>query len=1119
MTSPPVDQAARDRILRDLDSTLFVEAGAGTGKTTSLVGRIVRLVASGRATADKVAAITFTEAAAAELRDRVRAGLEKAAADAELPVEERERCRGALDSLDAAAMETLHAFAGRILSIHPLEAGLPPGFQMLDEVRAATLFDESWASHLQEMLSEASLEEPLHCLFALGVSAGALGKVARQLHHDWERVRGIELDSAPLAAAEGEMEDLGGRLADLCSLRTECTNADDAMAAHLASVEAFASRLEIPPTGMIEQIRLLESTPRLKTGRAGRKGSWPQTPIQEIRDEWAAIQAESEVLKARLAATAMVPVIASLRDFVVDQADVRRCSGQVEFHDLLVRARDLLESNADVRAAVRNRFTYVLIDEFQDTDPVQTDIARLLASSKGGTSRQWGSTTVDAGRLFFVGDPKQSIYRFRRADIVQYQNVQEQVAPAPLRLTQSFRSVPAIAEWVNAVFAPLMGTEAQQGQAAYVAMDPYRPAHPEGVTVRMLGEEHEEKSSPVRAREAREVVGQIRSAKADAWQVRGDDDTYRDARYQDIAVLVPTRTSVPALERELEHQGVPYRLESQALVYQTQEVRDLLSVLRTIDNPTDQVALVAALRSPGFGVADDELARWAEAGGGWDYRQAAPTGEQVPGCIRDGMGWLAGLHERRWWQTVSETVEQTIRERRLMELATFDRRPRQRWQRLRFVQDQARAFLDGGGRTLRQFLVWTERQAEQQVRVRDSVVPETDDDAVRVMTIHASKGLEFPIVVLTGLNSAPRRNQTSPVLWDADGSPEISFSAAARTAGYEDAKARDEELGGFEQIRLLYVAATRARDHLIVSVHRSARNGLKTRVGLIDAAAQDCPHLWISPDPFTGDLSEAAGPDPQPAGTAMEREAWIAGREAAIERLRSAQTMSATGIAKLAAEGNENLPDEDATGREDEPWRRGRAGTAIGRAVHSTLQTVDLGTGEGLAETALAQAVVEGVAERSTEIQRLAKMAIESDVVLEAVENGRFWREMYVGASIEGTTVEGFVDLLYEGPHGYVVVDYKTDAVRDAAEVASALERYRSQGAAYALVLEEALGVRVARCVFLFLTQSGAVAAEIDDLRAAVNDVRDLAAGTSLADSTTATVRKRRRRRRRRSAL
>jgi len=251
MTSPPADQPARDRIHTDLDATLFVEAGAGTGKTRELIERLLRLVITGRAELRRIAASTFTEAAAAELRDRVRLRLEEAAQDEALLPEERDRCRAALDQVDAAAIETLHGFAQRILSEHPLEAGLPPLIEIQDDIRASIAFDERWAAFVDELLSDSSLEEALLRAFTLGLRLDDLRQAAWEFHQHWDRLEDCTIEVAPLPPVD--VSPVLPLLGEACRLRQNCLDREDSLCRHLERMEAYRARLAAAATACCER--------------------------------------------------------------------------------------------------------------------------------------------------------------------------------------------------------------------------------------------------------------------------------------------------------------------------------------------------------------------------------------------------------------------------------------------------------------------------------------------------------------------------------------------------------------------------------------------------------------------------------------------------------------------------------------------------------------------------------------------------------------------------------------------------------------------------------------------------------------------------------------------------
>jgi ATP-dependent helicase/nuclease subunit A len=1125
---PTEDAVARDEIRSNHDVTLFVEAGAGTGKTTALVNRVVSLIARGRVTIRELAAITFTESAAGELRDRIRYRLELAAASAALPSgaggagacdggqehasgatdpsllpEERERCRDALDELDDAALSTLHGFAQRILAEHPLEAGLPPRFEVVDDVEAAVRFDERWGQFLDALVSDAELEPVLLAALALGVDLDHLRRVARVLHEHYERLR-----PAPVAVTAAPPVDLAPLLKLLDQAVTalaECGVPQDLLFKHVEGLAGWVDILRDADDDL-DRLDLLREMPKL-TSRVGRAANW-RCRIEDVRALLEQAEAaRTTLMRAHQHATLEV-LLGRLRGFVRSYADERRRDGRIEFHDLLVLARDVLQRKRRVRAALTERFRALLIDEFQDTDPLQIEIAVLLASDDPDAGkRPWWEVAIAPGRAFFVGDPKQSIYRFRRADLELYHRIERELHDGRRELTQNFRSVPGILDWVNHVFARLFdtGQNVEDGQAAHVPLVAQREALPTtSAPVAMFGGPADVPHvAEVRAVEAGAVATLLRRIKDETWLI-ADQDTgsTRPARYDDIALLLPTRTALPDMEDALERADIPVRIESQSLVFATAEVRDLLSVLTALDDPTDEIALVASLRSAAFACGDDELVDYYQRGGRWDYRRPIPADMPADHTVVAALVALRRLHEARWWRSVSQTVEAIVRERKMLELAVTHRRPRDHWRRIRFFLDQARAYDAASGRGLRGFIEWVQQLADERARAVEIVVPEPDDDALRVLTVHGAKGLEFPIVILAGLNVTPP-NRVTPVLWNPDGSFEVRVGRAQQgtrfeTTGWHERSEREDALDAAERLRLLYVASTRARDHLLVSLHHKA--GSKCHAALLSEHAAEAPapsldldqaaHLPAATQPRPGDQDDA----PE---TPAARETWIEARAALLARAGQPATVAATTLAEQAAVAPGEDGAADPALEKDEPaddrpaWRRGRAGTSVGRAVHAVLQSIDLATGAGLDATARAQALAEGIPQREAEVRALVRSVLQAPTVRGAVTGGRYWREVPVAAVIEGVTVEGFVDLLVETLEGLVVVDYKTDQVPTDAELDAAMDRYRVQGAAYALALERALGAPVARCVFVFARRRRALEREVADLRAAVADVEE----------------------------
>jgi ATP-dependent exoDNAse (exonuclease V) beta subunit len=1113
------DAATRAAIIDDLHDTLFVEAGAGSGKTQSLVDRVVSLVTRADVPMREIVAVTFTEKAATELRDRIRRELEHRAGEG------NEAARAALDELDAAAVSTLHSFAQRLLTEHPIEAGLPPRIEVLDDIASQVAFDDRWTRFVDRLLDDPQLERAL--LLALNADTGltTLRTIALACDANWDLVEermSPEPDPPPLAV-DGLLDELD----ELCDLVTTCTDPTDKLAEGLVELSGWRDRLRDAPDEY-EQVRLLtEGAPKFRA-TSGRKGNWPgPCDVDAVRGRVVAVREHAAAIMRTITEATVRRLAWEIAQFTLREAGERRRNGRLEFHDLLVLSRAVLRDprhGADVRRRFRARYTHLLLDEFQDTDPIQCDLAALLASGDpDAATHRWDDVVVDPGRLFVVGDPKQSIYRFRRADIAAFLRARSAFGAAPRHLTRNFRTTQPVIEFVNHVFSELIVAE-PESQPEYVALVPERtpaPVGPDAVLLGAVPHDDNPRAGELREREAADVAASITTALADGWSVahrdRDGHEVWEACRPGDIAVLLPARTSLGHLEDALDAAGIPYRAETSSLVYGTREIRDLLLVLQAVDDPTDELALVSALRSPIFGCGDDDLYTFrVEHGGCWNIRAELPESLPVDHPVADALRALGSWHEARMWLGPSELLDRIVRERRVLEVGFAQGRPRDLWRRVRFVVDQARAFSEAagpgrsgfGGRSLRDFLRWTELQSAEGARVVETVLPETDDDAVRILTIHGAKGLEFPVTIVSGMTTEVRRRRAGVQLLFPHDSDDYALRVSSRvtTEEFERYEPIDEQMDFHEKIRLLYVALTRARDHLVVSVHRTGRTldpverPRWTHAELIWAAAEDAPH--IAELAMTPAVLGTSVTTPAPSVAFPPWPDWVATRDAALARGRRPRVRSATAIAAEAAAAAAQPADDpglakDARDLELPPWNKGRYGTAVGRAVHAVLQTVDLVTGDGLDATAAAQAAAEGVIGREGDIAKLARSALASHVVHEATAS-EFRREMYVAAPYEGSTLEGYVDLVYRDPlpdadgepGGLVVVDYKTDSWRDDADLDAKLARYRLQGASYALALEAATGERVTRCVFLFLGTEHAEAREVSDLRDAIEEVR-----------------------------
>lgn len=1156
--SPP-DQDQRDIVHQALGTTLFVEAGAGSGKSTALVGRVLQLITTGATELRSIAAITFTEKAAAELRDRIRQALERAAEQARTDGDGTTagRCADAIDQLDGAAIGTLHAFAQRLLAENPIEVQLPPRVEILDEVTSDVQFEQRWSAYQDRLLEDPAMERTLLLLFATGVKPVALRALALEFDRNWDLVA----ERVPATAPEPPQihDRLEAALASVdaaCASLAHCTDTGDKLADRLGQITEYATALR----KMDDELDLLDELsgvgaikpPSFSVGNIGAKGKWA-CDVPTLRAEVRAAGDQLEAVKGEVAQACAKRIAAAMRSFTLDAAAARREAGQLAFHDLLVLARQLVRQHPSVRERLHRRYQRLLLDEFQDTDPIQIEIAVRIAAAQPGSddagSLPWDQVEVAPGHLFVVGDPKQSIYRFRRADIRLFLDAKDRYGAHDglVTLSTNFRTGEPIIRWVNHAFQALMseppGVDSVfASQPDYVPLHAVRPGPRVGPAVSVLGREPltEGSAGDLRAAEARQVAATVARIQAEGWSVGDEsaDSGWREPKLGDITVLVPARTSLPFLEDALESAGIPYRAESSSLVYVSRAVRDLLMALRAIDDPTDQLAIVSALRSPLFACGDDDLFRFKVLQHGTFNHLARQPDTVEPGPVLDALTYLATLHRERHFTSPAELADRVARDRRLFELGFAEGRTRDVWRRLRFVIDQAREWGEATDGNLREYLQWVARQSSEGSRVAEAVLPESDDDAVRIMTIHAAKGLEFPITILSGMSTAPQ-SWPSPaqVVFPSGGGVGYRFGKAVSTQEFEDWKPIDEQMAFDERVRLLYVACTRAKDHLVLSLQRKARRSApepskRTNAELLLAGTGDL--LDQLPDAVAPEVEVAAVFPASPPSPPLPFDQWRAELDAALVAGSRPTTIAATA---LTAEGTPDLArdeptDADAGGgpldapphqapsdqapsdqaQADEgqpaeaglqkrprdldlpPWLKGRYGTAVGRAVHGTLQTIDLAHPAGLTGAVAAQCEAEAITERAAEVEALVRAALTSPVIAAATA-GPHWREVYACTPTPGgRLLEGYIDLLYRTPAGMVIVDYKTAATDDPDELARRVEGYRLQGASYALVVGETTGEPIARVCFAFLTPNGAVEVDLTDIEAAIGEVNALVA-------------------------
>ncbi len=1131
---PACDRDVRDRVTADLGTTYFLEAGAGTGKTKVLVDRYVRCVLDpGRGAGDvrQVAAITFTEKAAGELRQRIREEFEQRAAEAAPGSAAAAAVQRALAGLDDAPVSTIHGFAGRLLRESPVEAGIDPAFEQLDglaaEIGRARLWEE-WLTGLAAGTAGAdggggapAHAERVRPWLARLLGAGVTLDTVRSLAIGPNGVFGERYDIDPVAGPPPEPDLAGGlaglgasaaRLAGYCA--AACTDhTDKGCAAALALADACAKMVADPPADADAFAAALYGLPAKETPSApgGAKANWNagrggKDGLQaRYREVVAEVVAQRDAYAAFLAGTA----IAVADAFSRWAGGAQVAQGRLDFTDLLGRLRDLLAGDLVARGELQRRFRFILVDEFQDTDPLQAEIALFLCEREP-VARDWRDVVLEPGKLFVVGDPKQSIYRFRRADIALYDEVKHVVAGQPgstgrlEHLTQNFRTTPEAVDWINQVFAGVFDDDATEGrQPGYTPLEAFRPRSAGEKVAVLLGREYGSQSGEAdeaRGDEARALAAlllEVCGPGAACWQIQdrgvtGDRvEATRAPRWGDVALLFRATTGHETYEQALRAAGVPYRVEGGKAYFGRREVADALLCLRAADDPSDGPALYGALHSSYFGFSDDDLVRFWAQGGRFDLDAAGqpPGHDPVVAALRT----LRDLHERRGAREPHELVAELVRLTRMTEsLAATGAGAGQAIANLEKLVERARAFTAAGGGGLGAFLEWA-AEAGDAAGERESAVGD-DEDVVHLLTVHKAKGLEFPIVVVVGgalaggggggepIVDRARRRLAARLSVELPGRRPETLEPAAYTA----LKVREKEMEASESRRLLYVAATRARDRLVLTCFGRLAKKDGTPAAVLLGPLHD---VLPSPGPeaprearVDGDLLVLAPAESSPrrdvggsaggAELARARAAWLERRRAVLAR--AGLPAPATSPSLL-----EHMDDDAARGGPGAPPGRARA-LALGSAVHRVMELCDLADPVGLED--LADAVVREFdrPDLAGQAAALAGACWRSAPVRAAATADEVYRELPVGALIAGAVVGGAIDLLYRDAGGWVVVDYKTDADADEAVLR---ERYLTQGAAYALAIEAATGQAVRDVVFVAAAADGlAVTTPVDDV-------------------------------------
>jgi ATP-dependent helicase/nuclease subunit A len=1078
----PPDQDQREKIFIDLEKTMLVEAAAGTGKTTSMMRRMTALISRGECSIEKLVAVTYTRKAAAELRMKFQLALERAVKDAE--GERKKLLSYALDNIERCYIGTIHSFCARILRERPLEAGVPISFEELDEVEDLELKQEIWDQYVAELYfgNDKRLDE----LHIKGIEIGSLADSYMRMtdYPDVDEWPASDVPIPDLTRARSELIRYVNRMKQVGkSLVGHPGN--DTLIPKYRSIPRMVANIDINNSAQLFSI--LEE---FRHNPKPVQNEWPGSTKKEQKEmalgekaEWDKFQQEIAIPITNQWYECRYRPIMEVVSEAVKRYDERKTElGKLNFQDLLMKTAALLKDKPHVRKYFQKRYTHILVDEFQDTDPIQAEMIMYLTADDP-TETNWKNCKPYPGSLFVVGDPKQSIYRFRRADIVTYSIAKDIIVKSGgevVSLTASFRTMPNVVEWVNSVFKDVFPADADRYSPQRKDLSIGRVGGSDGLLcgVKKIIVPADVKKN-VNDYDARLIARFIRNAVDKGLTVPRTGDQMKtgvpgEANYGDFMIITYRKAHLSTYANRLEELGIPYQVTGGSTLNEVNQLTYLYTCLSAVIEPENPVALVAALRSELFGISDQDLYEFKKAGGRFDFltkigeeileKMSPRNADAISGAF-DRMRKYHSLFEKLPPVAAIENIASDIG---LILQAS--------------VQSGGNLFVGSMAKAL-ELLRATQVQSWSRSEIveflgklmdrenrgdRYDGVPAMpfERSFVRIMNLHKAKGLEAPVVFLAapggysdfGVNFHVDREKGNITGYIAMFGESTGYSRGPMLARPVNWTGFEEEALKFdaaEKKRLRYVAGTRAGALLVVSTRE--RTHKKNPWGFFDDHLSESPNLddpgeQVAPKTGEIELSKKQITDSLEA---------IAGKWGT-----STKPSYAIGAAK-----------QISLDWSDFPFHTGEHGTEWGTAIHKLLEIVMRDPGGDLSEVAKAifdgqgldQALIPEAVKTVNTVREsdIWKRANKSDSILIEVP---FQTMLDVPASkTEGVPllVRGVIDLIFRESGKWIIVDYKTDDPEKRG-VDKLYQHYRPQLKTYADAWAKSSGEQVGEIGVLF---------------------------------------------------
>lgn len=1058
----PVDKNIREKIREELNKSFLVEASAGTGKTTCLVDRITNALIKEKVRPHELAAITFTKAAASELRLKVLLKLFniRAAEEDEL---EKEKISKVIAMMGSAEISTIHSFYGRLLSERPVESGLDSQVKVLEEENNVP--ERIWMKYLEDNIeSFIRYEDILFVLEVLSVSMDSF----KDFCFKSTNYPDLSLKGLPEALNREDMISETIKLFEdftvwIPSSISKCNNPDN---------DIYCGEVR----GMLDTWERLKDSP--KTDRfayAARMNKVTEVKNQEM-DNWDKVgrknqgKAESEEAQRQLNNIKSITsdylyllnyeLFEHFRSFF---EEYKRRHSVITFVDSLMKARDMLREHPEARKYFRDKFKMILVDEFQDTDPVQAEVIAIL-SSDDENIEDWRDLNIMPGKLFVVGDPKQSIYRFRRADITIYEefkrlfNSEENQV---LKLKQNFRSYPGITDFVNSAFEERMKADENLSSPAYepiesmketgggviiLNMDLTLPTDPDDYSYRGAL-----KVDYLRPREQEAFAAWLKDTVESGALKRASGEK---VEYGDILILFKVTTSIGGWEKALAEKGIPVENISSKDFFERAEVKEAVAILTAAGCPSDTMAVYGALKSSAFGLSDTEIFSIVRDNKSLNLFKINNL-ESIPPTASSAIKRLKKLSKDSQHISDDSYAGYLLRESGLINYyANILKSPGAVSSLMKISSAMEALVLNEGV----DFYCALERLSDMTDEEEKSLYLESErPSGVRLMSIHQAKGLESPVVVLGDLSQGRVDSRFADKYIDRASQSYYKTYSARRAESHEDAKdfntdplgweeLKNEEVAFMkqEELRLEYVLSTRASEHFILlSTHKPS--------GFSKELLETAHNIPVKEEVYInygsisrGEKSELKIPPSDDKGL----DKYLKDRESKIKSF----------VDRYYVRENPSRMDENFTGL-DEGY-----GTEHGNTVHGILKYIFDNPGEKIDYKKY---------ERDEIVEEQVGRVVNSSIWKRALEAREAYAELPILLYNEDKRklIRGVIDLVFKENDGWVIADYKTNKITGSEKVKELKEKYSSQMDSYKRVFEELTGERVKETVVLFLDE------------------------------------------------